>query len=42
MTLATNPDAMGVVFVFVWTGLCVAAAHAWTVISTRAHGGSEC
>lgn len=26
MTLATNPDAMGVVFVFVWTGICMIAA----------------
>lgn len=26
MTLATNPDAMGVVFVIVWTGICMIAA----------------
>jgi hypothetical protein len=25
MTLANNPDAMRVVFVIVWTGLCLAA-----------------
>lgn len=26
MILATNPDAMGVVFVIVWTGMCCLAA----------------
>lgn len=30
MTLATNPDAMGVVFVIVWTGLCMLAAAVYS------------
>lgn len=43
--LATNPDAVGIVFVVVWTALCfgvMAALPALSVTSTRARGGSEC
>jgi hypothetical protein len=36
MTLATNPDAMGVVFVIVWTGLCLLGM---AVLSQ--HGGKQ-
>lgn len=50
MTLATNPDAMGVVFVFVVTALAGIGAAEWSrwcakadrVTSTHARGGSEC
>lgn len=35
MTLATNPDAMGVVFVVVWTGLCMIAAAAYSQVAQQ-------
>ena len=41
-TLATNPDAVGVVFVVVWTVLMGIVAAALSGTATRAHGGPEC